>query len=136
MSEVIVKSRRRLTVEGTPIYRPTKYPFEMEGSGGYVIQTKCFTDEALTVDECLVCSGFVEDTKTADETEDPLSAWIFDSCEDAVKYARKHCALVEGDDGNIYPRVLKVRVSMIVEGVAFESVARDIEGCAKLEGVA
>ena len=40
------------------------------------------------------------------------------------------------EDGNYYPRVLKVRRSWIVEGVAFESVVRDIESGVKVKGVA
>ena len=65
-----------------------------------------------------------------------VSVTVFACAKSAAKAAAKFAVYPQqGEDGNCYPRVLKVRLSWIVEGVAFESVVRDIEGGAKLEGV-
>lgn len=130
------KRYRRITSEGNLIHRPTRYPFEVPCADGWIIQTRCFTDEALTIGETHICSYFVGDIKTGKETCDASSAYQFDTCEEAIDYILKNGKLAEGEDGNIYPRVLKVRISCIVEGVAFEAAVRDIKGGAKIEGVA
>ena len=135
MNETIATARRRLSVDGEPIYRPTRYPFEMESASGYIIQTRCFVDESPVMDSRLIAAAFIGDVRTGEETRDPLSAQMFDTREDAVNCMRKHCAFAAGDDGNVYPRVIKVRLSCIVEGVVFESVVRDVKSGDVLEEV-
>ena len=125
---------RRMTHDNEIIYRPTKYPFEMVyASEQYAIQTDCFTDDSLYADE----RPTINAKMATDESSNTIcGAQLFDSCDEAIDYAIKNLPFHVGEDGNVYPRVLKVRVSKIVEGVAFEPVMRDIEGGAKLEGVA
>lgn len=121
---------KRFTDDGELIYRPTKYPFEVVENRGYVVQTRLFTDDR----------GEVETSFLADdggETMFPESVKMFDDAQSAAKAASKVAGYPKmQEDGNCYPRVLKVRMSWIVEGVAFESIVRDIEGGEKLEDVA
>lgn len=120
----------RFTNDGELIYRPTAYPFEVVESAGYVVQTRLFTEECG-------CVGAYFLANDGDETQLPDRAKVFDDAKSAAKAAAKVQDYPElQEDGNFYPRVLKVRMSMIVEGVVFESVIRDIEGGAKVEGVA
>lgn len=130
------KRLRRITAEGSIIYRPAQYPFEMVyAKDVFVIQTECFVDESLYNDD----KPFIQTKMVTSEKHGAgifCSARIFDSRNDAMDYIIKNLAFYFGEDGNMYPRVLKVRASMIVEGVAFEPVMRDIKGGAKLEGVA
>lgn len=138
MSKTITpqKRLRRITADGDVIYRPAQYPFEMVyADDAFVVQTDCFVDERLYSDD----KSFIHTKMVTSEKHGAdifCSARIFDSRDEAMDYISKNLRLHVGDDGNVYPRVLKVRASMIVEGVAFEPVVRDIEGCAKLEGVA
>lgn len=138
MSKAITpqKRLRRITTDGDVIYRPTQYPLEMVyANDAFVVQTDCFVDERLYNDD----KSFIHTKMVTSEKNGVdifCSARIFDSRDEAMDYISKNMRLHVGEDGNVYPRVLKVRASMIVEGVAFEPVVRDIEGCAKLEEVA
>ncbi|MBQ4200622.1 MAG: hypothetical protein II649_12190 [Kiritimatiellae bacterium] len=120
----------RFTEDGDLIYRPIAYPFEVVEGSGYVVQTRLFTDEAGVINTSFL-------TKDGGEALFSDQARIFDDAKSAAKAAAKVKDYPEEqEDGNFYPRVLKVRLSWIVEGVAFESVVREIEGGAKLKGVA
>lgn len=138
MSKAITQQKRlrRVTVDGDVIYRPSQYPFEMVYANDvFVVQTDCFVDERLYNDD----KSFIHAKMVISEKNDAdtiCGAQVFDSRDEAMDYISKNLQLHVGEDGNVYPRVLKIRASMIVEGVAFEPVVRDIEGCAKLEGVA
>ena len=123
-------ANNRFTSDGELIYRPTAYPFEVVESTGYVVQTRLFTEEAGVINT----SFLAEDSG---ETQFSSDVKTFDDAKSAAKAAAKFAGYPQlQEDGNCYPRVLKVRLSWIVEGVAFESVIRDIEGGAKVEGVA
>ena len=133
------KGLRRFTYDNELIYRPTKWPFEIVDNCGYIVQTDCFTDVGEVVDSGEIGGTYADsdDPAEVNMTELATQAQMFDSIEDALKFINKR-----GDnfevmaDGNVYPRILKVRMSCIVEGVAFEPVIRGIEGGKKLEGVA
>lgn len=126
---------RRFTNDNELIYRPTKWPFEIVVDAGYIVQTSCFTDVGDIVDSgdiggyYAMCNG--------DTTERSIDAETFDTCEEALAFIHK-CGyqFTTKEDGNVYPRILKIRKSCIVEGVAFEPVIHEIEDNAKLEGVA
>lgn len=119
----------KFTQDGDLIHTPAKFPFEKLESRGYVVQTQPFTDQ-----RCCIATHFM--AQDGEETERADDAAMFDDAKSAAKAAAKFAVYPQqGEDGNCYPRVLKVRLSWIVEGVAFESVVRDIEGGAKLEGV-
>lgn len=123
-------SANKFTHDGDLIYTPTKSPFEMLERSGYVVQTQPFTDQ-----RCCIATHFM--AQDGEETETSEDAAMFDDAKSATKAAAKFSAFPKtAEDGNCYPRVLKVRMSCIVEGVAFESVVRDIENGAKVEGVA
>lgn len=123
-------AHNRFTEDGDLIYRPTKYPFEMVVGNGYIVQTRLFTDEAGVINTSFL-------TEDGGETQISDHVKTFDDAKSAAKAAAKVKDYPEEqEDGNFYPRVLKVRLSWIVEGVAFESVVRDIEDGAKLKGVA
>ena len=97
---------------------------------GYVVQTRLFTEDVEVVETMFLAQD-------GGETIIPQHVRIFDDARSAAKAAATFADYPEEqEDGNCYPRVLKVRLSWIVEGVAFESVVRDIQGGEKLEGVA
>ncbi len=124
------KTANRFTNDGDLIYNPAEWPFEVVNGGGYVVQTRLFTEECG-------CVGAYFLANDGDETQLPDRVKVFDDAKSAAKAASKVADYPEEqEDGNFYPRVLKVRLSWIVEGVAFESVVRDIEDGAKLKGVA
>jgi len=124
------KNNKQFTDDGDLIYRPKHYPFEIVTGFGYVVQTRLFTQYKQDVETMFLA-------KDGDETIIPECAKVFDDAKSAAKAAAKVAGYPkEQEDGNCYPRVLKVRLSWIVEGVAFESVVRDIKGGEKLEGVA
>lgn len=123
-------NNKRFTDDGELIYRPTAYPFEVEVGFGYVVQTRLFTEDV----DIIETSFLAEDGR---ETRLASQVHIFEDAKSASKAAAKFKSYPQlQEDGNCYPRVLKVRLSWIVEGVAFESVVRDIKGGEKLEGVA
>jgi len=123
-------NNKRFTDDGDFIYRPEHYPFEVVQSIGYVVQTRLFTEYNGSVDTSFLAQD-------GGETTLPEQVRLFDDAKSAAKVAGKVADYPkEQEDGSCYPRVLKVRLSWIVEGVAFESVVRDIQGGAKLEGVA
>lgn len=128
--------QKRFTDDGELIYRPTRYPFEMLEAPGYLVQMDAFRDVGQVVGSNEITSSFLKN-KNGECTQMPSQAFLFPSVEQAMK-AAKNCeeAFREYEDGNCYPRVLKVRLSCIVEGVAFESIVRDITGGEKLEYVA
>lgn len=123
------KSNKRFTNDGDLIYKPTRYPFEVLAAIGYVVQTRLFTEDVEDVQTLFLA-------KDGEETAMPERVMLFEDAQRAARAAAKVAGYPkEQEDGNCYPRVLKVRLSWIVEGVAFESVVRDIENGAKLEGV-
>ena len=123
-------NNKRFTDDGDLIYRPTHYPFEVLTGIGYVVQTRLFTEDAGDIETLFLASD-------GGETTIPQLVNLFEDAQSAAKAAAKVAGYPkEQEDGNCYPRVLKVRLSWIVEGVAFESVVRDIKGGEKLEGVA
>lgn len=130
---------KRFTEDGSLIYRPKKYPFEMIQGFGYIIQMDCFVDSGDYESDNEISSTYLASTddKKVKFTYTTNSAQFFDSIDDAI-----HCLnsidvnFTRRADGKIYPRILKVRTSCIVEGVAFEASVNEIEGTAKLEGVA
>lgn len=133
------KGLRRFTYDNELIYRPTKWPFEIVVDAGYIVQTSPFTDAGNFVDSGEIGGSYAnsDDPAEVNITERPTEATMFDTCEDALAFIHKRGdKFAVAEDGNVYPRVLKVRKSCIVEGVAFEPIVRDIEGNAKLEGVA
>ena len=124
------KNNKKFTDDGELIYRPEHYPFEIVPGFGYVVQTRLFTEFDGNVETLFLA-------KDGDETIAPQYARIFDDAKSAAKAAAAFADYPEKqEDGNCYPRVLKVRLSWIIEGVAFESVVRKIKGGMKLEGVA
>ena len=123
-------NNKRFTDDGDLIYRPAHYPFEVVTEFGYVVQTRLFTEDAGDIETLFLAQD-------GGETIIPQHVRIFEDARSAAKAAAKVAGYPkEQEDGNCYPRVLKVRLSWIVEGVAFESVVRDIKGGEKLEGVA
>lgn len=110
--------------------RPAHYPFEVLTGFGYVVQTRLFTEYTGGIETLFLAQD-------GGETLIPQHVRIFDDAKSAAKAAAKVKGYPkEQEDGNCYPRVLKVRLSWIVEGVAFESVVREIKGGEKPEGVA
>lgn len=133
------KGLRRFTYDNELIYRPTKWPFEIVDSYGYIVQTSPFTDMGNFVDSGDIGGSYAnsDDPGEVNITERPTEATVFDTCDEALAFIHKRGdQFAVAEDGNVYPRVLKVRKSCIVEGVAFEPVIHEIEGNAKLEGVA
>jgi len=131
------KGLRRFTYDNELIYRPTKWPFETVDSYGYIVQMGPFTDVGNFVDSGDIGGSYANSDDPDEVTERPTQATMFDTCEEALEFIHKRGDMFAvAEDGNVYPRVLKVRRSCIVEGVAFEPVIREIEGNAKLEGVA
>ena len=133
------KGLRRFTYDNELIYRPTKWPFEIVVDAGYIVQTSPFTDVGNFVDNGDIGGSYANSDDPDEEniTERSTEATMFDTCEDALAFIHKRGdKFAAAEDGNVYPRVLKVRKSCIVEGVAFEPVIHEIEGNAKLEGVA
>ena len=129
------KGLRRFTYDNELIYRPAKWPFEMIEVDSYVVQLAPFVDYGDCIGDGHVHTTFVSQGNGTSELMH--TARIFDTAEEAVKYITEHDMRFERrEDGNVYPRVLKARLSCIAEGVAFEPVIRDIKGGAKLEGVA
>ena len=127
---MINTNNKRFTDDGDIIYRPAHYPFEVLTGFGYVVQTRLFTEYTGGIETLFLAQD-------GGETLIPQHVRIFDDAKSAAKAAAKVAGYPkEQEDGNCYPRVLKVRLSWIVEGVAFESVVRDIKGGEKLEGVA
>ena len=123
-------NNKRFTDDGELIYKPTRYPFEVVTGFGYVVQTRLFTEEAGLIETLFLASD-------GGETTMPEHVRLFEDAQSAAKAAAKVADYPkEQEDGNCYPRVLKVRLSWIVEGVAFESIVRDIKGGEKLEVVA
>ena len=123
-------NNKRFTDDGDLIYRPTQYPFEVLTAFGYVVQTRLFTEDVGNIETMFLAED-------GGEAIMPPHIKIFDDAKHAAKAAAKVAGYPkEQEDGNCYPRVLKVRLSWIVEGVAFESVVREIKGGEKLEGVA
>ena len=123
-------NNKRFTDGGDLIYRPAHYPFEVLAGLGYVVQTRLFTEDVGVVETMFLAQN-------GGETPMPERVRLFEDAQSAAKAAAKVAGYPKRqEDGNCYPRVLKVRLSWIVEGVAFESVVRDIENGAKLEGVA
>ena len=133
------KGLRRFTHDNELIYRPSQYPFEIVSGYGYIVQTECFTDYGETINSGLIGSSYAT-SDAPDEvnvTNMALQARTFDTCEEALEFINRRGDQFEvGEDGNVYPRVLKVRMSCIVEGVAFEPVMHNVEGGVKIEGVA
>jgi hypothetical protein len=130
-----MNSTKRCTLDGSPIYRPTKWPFETVEGRYYIIQTECFTDTGVNIDDKFIESHYIGED--GEDTPSASDAKAFDTNEEAIKYITKHnMQFATGEDGNVYPRVLKVRTSCIVEGIAFESIIREIEGNENLEEVA
>ena len=124
------KNNKQFTDDGDLIYRPTHYPFEVMAGFGYVVQTRLFTEYDGDIETLFLAQD-------GGETIIPQHVRIFDDARSAAKAAATFADYPEEqEDGNCYPRVLKVRLSWIVEGVAFESVVRDIKGGEKPEGVA
>ena len=135
VDECRVDMPKRFTLDGDFIYRPTRYPFEMVEGNGYVIQLAPFIDTGDYIGDGDIHTTFV--SQDNDTSEIMRTAYVFDTSDEAIKFIMKHnMHFKRSEDGNIYPRVLKVRLSCIVEGVAFESTIREIEGGAKLEEVA
>ena len=123
-------ANNRFTSNGELIYRPAAYPFEVMTGFGYVVQTRLFTEDV----DIIETSFLAEDGR---ETTMPQFVKLFEDAQSAAKAAAKFKSYPQlQEDGNCYPCVLKVRLSWIVEGVAFESVVRDIKGGEKPEGVA
>lgn len=123
-------NNKRFTDDGDIIYRPAHYPFEVLTGFGYVVQTRLFTEYTGGIETLFLAQD-------GGETLIPQHVRIFDDAKSAAKAAAKVKGYPkEQEDGNCYPRVLKVRLSWIVEGVAFESVVREIKGGEKPEGVA
>ena len=123
-------NNKRFTDDGELIYRPMTYPFEVVESFGYVVQTRLFTENVDIIETSFLAKDGSE-TLVSDEVQ------IFDDAKSASKAAAKFKSYPQlQEDGNYYPRVLKVRRSWIVEGVAFESVVHDIESGVKVKGVA
>lgn len=123
-------NNKRFTDDGDIIYRPAHYPFEVLTGFGYVVQTRLFTEYTGGIETLFL-------SQDGGETLIPQHVRIFDDAKSAAKAAAKVAGYPkEQEDGNCYPRVLKVRLSWIVEGVAFESVVREINGVEKPEGVA
>ena len=127
----------RRTYENGLIYRPKCWPFECICANGYVVQLQCFSDNGQFSDSGEIDSLYMRSLESDDNTRDATDAYIFDSRDEAIAAivkSGKRFAILE--DGNTYPRVLKVRISCIVEGIAFEPTTRDIDGGKKLKGVA
>ena len=123
-------NNKRFTDDGDIIYRPAHYPFEVLTGFGYVVQTRLFTEYTGGIETLFL-------SQDGGETLIPQHVRIFDDAKSAAKAAAKVAGYPkEQEDGNCYPSVLKVRLSWIVEGVAFESVVREINGVEKPEGVA
>ena len=123
-------NNKRFTDDGDIIYRPAHYPFEVLTGFGYVVQTRLFTEYTGGIETLFLAHD-------GGETLIPQHGRIFDDAKSAAKAAAKVKGYPkEQEDGNCYPRVLKVRLSWIIEGVAFESVVREIKGFEKPEGVA
>lgn len=109
----------KFTDDGELIHRPAHYPFEITCGFGFVVQTGVFTEN----------NNGVETTFLAKDGGDTLcmeNVMMFDDVHAAAETAAKVAGYPRMlEDGNCYPRVLKVRTSYIVEGVAFESIVRD-----------
>ena len=130
---------KRFTSENDLIYRPTKWPFEVVNAVGYIIQTECFTDRGDTIDSGEIGGSYAH-SYNPDEvniTNRITDAAIFSTVKEAMEFINKRGdRFEEGEDGNVYPRILKVRISGIVEGIAFEPIIREIKCGKKIEGVA